>query len=117
MINIKKLTEELSTAGIANSGCGVTGVVWDVDGITEIQSRADVAAVLAAHNPDTPSWSDIRKQRDILLYGCDWTQISDSPISSSERELWTAYRQLLRDLPQEYANPEDVVFPTPPGGA
>jgi len=26
----------------------------------------------------------------------------------------TAYRQSLRDLPQTFANPEDVVWPTKP---
>lgn len=113
-INTTKLTEELSIAGIQNSGCNSNGIVWDVDGTTEIQDRPDVSAIIAVHNPDTPSWNDIRKERDKLLYICDWTQMGDSPLSSNEKELWSAYRQLLRDIPQIYENPEDVVFPVIP---
>jgi hypothetical protein len=54
MINAQKLDAELKNAGIQISGCNTNGKVWDV-GNNEIQSRADVAAVIAAHNPeDTP---------------------------------------------------------------
>ena len=52
MINASKLDQELKKAGIAISGCNAEGVVWDVDGVTEIQSRPDVAAVIAVHDPE-----------------------------------------------------------------
>jgi len=51
MINTSKLTEELKAAGIPVSGCNSNGVVWDVDGKTEIQARSDVVAVLGIHDP------------------------------------------------------------------
>lgn len=50
MINTQKLSKELALAGILSSGCNSNGVVWDVNG-SEIQDRADVAAVIAAHDP------------------------------------------------------------------
>ena len=50
--NIAILTQELRAAGISTDGnCSDTGVVWSDDG-KEIQTRPDVAAILAAHNPD-----------------------------------------------------------------
>ena len=50
--NIAILTQELRAAGISTAGnCSDTGIVWD-DNNQEIQTRPDVAAILAAHNPD-----------------------------------------------------------------
>jgi len=51
MINTSKLTEELKAAGIPVSGCNSNGVVWDIDGKTEIQKRHDVLAVISSHDP------------------------------------------------------------------
>lgn len=58
MINIDKLSAELKAANIFFSGCNTDGVVWDIDGLTEIQTRADVIAVLAAHDPN-PSAAEL----------------------------------------------------------
>lgn len=52
MINVAKLSKELTTAGIAIGGCNSNGVVWDVDGVTEIQNVPEVQAVLNAHTPE-----------------------------------------------------------------
>ena len=50
--NIAVLTQELRAAGISIAGnCSDTGIVWGDDG-KEIQTRPDVAAILAAHDPD-----------------------------------------------------------------
>lgn len=50
--NIAVLTQELRAAGISAAGnCSDTGIVWSDDG-KEIQTRPDVAAILAAHDPD-----------------------------------------------------------------
>ena len=51
MINVAKLHQEIENAGIPISGCTEHGVVWDVDGNTEIQDQPEVAAVIAAHDP------------------------------------------------------------------
>lgn len=116
MINSSKLDKELKAAGISILGCNSNGVVWDVDG-NEIQDRQDVAAVIAAHNPNTPMWDDIRKERDALLVKCDWTQLADAALTFEEKAAWSDYRQALRDIPQTFENPEDVIFPSVPGGA
>jgi hypothetical protein len=50
--NVMILTQELRAAGISTAGnCSDTGIVWSDDG-KEIQTRPDVAAILAAHDPD-----------------------------------------------------------------
>lgn len=59
----------------------------------------------------------IREQRRLLLQGCDWTQAADSPLSEEKKAEWAAYRQALRDLPDEQGSVnsiDDVVWPTPP---
>ena len=52
MINVAKLSKELTAAGIAIGGCNSNGIVWDVDGVTEIQNLPEVQTVLRVHTPD-----------------------------------------------------------------
>lgn len=56
----------------------------------------------------------IKVHRGQLLTICDWTQLPDAPLTDNERLAWQQYRQALRDLPQTYPNPDDVVFPEQP---
>jgi hypothetical protein len=51
IVNAEKLYKELVDAGIDNGGVSSDGEVWDIDGVTEIQDRPDVAAVIDAHDP------------------------------------------------------------------
>ena len=60
---------------------------------------------------------EIKNTRLQLLYGCDWTQNTDAPLTDSKQTEWISYRQKLRDLPSSYPNEtniDNVVFPTPP---
>ena len=51
MINVIKLSQKLIASGITTHGnCNSNGVVWD-DNNNEIQSRADVSAIITAHDP------------------------------------------------------------------
>ncbi len=56
----------------------------------------------------------IKNHRKELLSACDWTQLPDAPLTDAERVTWQQYRQALRDLPQTYPNPSDVMFPEQP---
>jgi hypothetical protein len=59
----------------------------------------------------------IRQRRIGLLSSSDWTQTLDSPLSEAKRAEWAAYRQALRDLPDEQGGVnsiDDVVWPTQP---
>jgi len=53
----------------------------------------------------------IRSERDDLLKQSDWTQVADAPVDA---EAWAAYRQALRDVPQQSGFPGDIEWPTPP---
>ena len=59
----------------------------------------------------------LRLERSLLLNDCDWTQAADSPFSAADKAEWVAYRQTLRDLPDNVTgltDINDVVFPTQP---
>lgn len=58
------------------------------------------------------AWEDIRARRNRLLEACNWTQLEDTPPATKER--WKPYRDALRDIPQTFKNPSDVVWPKPP---
>ena len=62
--------------------------------------------------PPPPTMDDIKAKRNSLLTQSDWTQLHDSPLK--ENEEWATYRQALRDIPQDFGNPKDVVFPSKP---
>jgi len=64
--------------------------------------------------PPPTTWDDIRAERDRLLADCDWTQVADAPLTASEKQAWADYRQTLRDIPQDFATPDDVVWPEQP---
>jgi hypothetical protein len=62
-------------------------------------------------------WEPVKMRRNALLADCDWTQVADAVLSLEEKTAWQEYRQALRNVPQNFANPEDVVWPVKPGGA
>ena len=46
-------------------------------------------------------WTKIRTERDRLLAESDWTQGSDSPLTSAKKTSWATYRTKLRTLPED----------------
>jgi t-SNARE complex subunit (syntaxin) len=56
-------------------------------------------------------WEEIRFIRNQLLTECDWTQLSD--VSQTIKDLWTAYRQQLRDITNQQ-NPFNIEWPIKP---
>lgn len=60
------------------------------------------------------TWEQVRAKRDRMLTNCDWTQMSDCPLSDEKKNLWREYRQKLRDLPTAYGKPSQVVWPSAP---
>lgn len=59
-------------------------------------------------------WDVVRRKRNKLLAISDWTQMSDSPLSSEVKLAWATYRTDLRNVPQQPVEPENVVWPTQP---
>lgn len=53
---------------------------------------------------------EVRYKRNELLSETDWMAVGDRPMSDEVR----AYRQALRDVPQQEGFPDNVVWPTKP---
>jgi hypothetical protein len=69
------------------------------------------SAVQTQMNPE--EWIVVRFQRDKKLQSCDWTVLSDVPMSDAKREEWETYRQDLRDVTDQ-SDPFNINWPTPP---
>ena len=54
----------------------------------------------------------LRRERTLRLQSSDWTQAGDSQLSN--KAAWATYRQSLRDLPANTADPSDVTWPDEP---
>lgn len=63
---------------------------------------------------EAKEWASLRARRDELLMECDWTQLPDVPLTQEQRDAWQAYRQALRDVPQQPGAPYDVTWPDAP---
>jgi len=111
-------TEETSVLFIEND------VDWDecyVDletlTLVKIDKRPSYSYVL---NMDIKQWEkdpelsarEIRLERDRLLANTDWTQNSD--VTEATRNLYTEYRQQLRDITTQDSFPESVTWPVAP---
>ncbi|OCX94710.1 MAG: hypothetical protein BCV62_16140 [Pseudomonas sp. K35] len=59
-------------------------------------------------------WSAIRNRRNQLLEATDYTQTLDAPLSDAQRAEGAAYRQALRDVPQDFGDPFKVAWPVKP---
>lgn len=59
-------------------------------------------------------WARVRNHRDILMKNTDWTQTGDAPLSADKKAEFAAYRQTLRDIPQQDVDPDTVVWPEKP---
>ncbi len=53
----------------------------------------------------------VRVVRNAELAATDWTQVADAVV---DKAAWATYRQKLRDLPAQNADPKKLKFPTRP---
>lgn len=63
---------------------------------------------------DTETWVKIRLTRNELLQQSDFYLMIDYPINEICRQETMIYRQKLRDIPQIYQSPFEVVWPVYP---
>lgn len=59
-------------------------------------------------------WKSLRKERNSRLSSCDWTQLADNSLSVQAKADWQAYRQALRDLPENTQDPLNPSWPLEP---
>jgi hypothetical protein len=78
----------------------VASIGWDYDG-----------ASFTPPAPSTITPEEVRVERNRLLAASDWTQLADAPV---DQAAWAAYRQALRDVPQQAGFPDNVVWPVKP---
>lgn len=56
-------------------------------------------------------WERVREIRDELLRACDFTQLEDATV---DKQAWAEYRQALRDIPQNFPDPQKISWPGVP---
>ena len=61
-------------------------------------------------------WNQIRKTRNSLLEKSDIYVLSDrwESMTNEKKQEWSDYRQNLRDIPENFEDPLEVVWPTIP---
>lgn len=110
---------------VQNCQEGLEDVSQPADGLSWIEGKPEIlenstvvdGAIVNGFITSESTTEAIRKIRNIRLNNSDWTQAIDSPLSDAKKAEWATYRQILRDLPSQYTendNIDDVVFPTPP---
>jgi hypothetical protein len=84
------------------------------------------AQEIAQRQAETTAWNNgafdrsiasLRLKRNSLLSSTDWTVLTDSPLTTTEKTAWKTYRQALRDITENLttvAQVNAVVFPDRP---
>ena len=60
------------------------------------------------------AWSQLRTERNARLAQSDWVALADAHLSQDKKDAWFAYRQELRDLPENATDPTNVTWPVSP---
>lgn len=58
--------------------------------------------------------TSVRSQRDLKLAACDWTVLTDSPLTTAKKTEWKTYRTALRDISAAEGFPHTMEWPTEP---
>jgi hypothetical protein len=61
--------------------------------------------------PESWVWERLRLRRNALIADCDWRVVADATWDTTP---WEAYRQALRDLPDNTVDPRQAVWPVEP---
>ena len=79
---------------------------------TQLNSNRDAVAPVDENERYEIMSGIARAERDRKLQATDWTQGADIP--EATRNIWTAYRQSLRDVPQQEGFPYTHTWPELP---
>lgn len=80
---------------------------WDYIQFLQELERGEAELV-----PYIISWEQIRSRRDQLLKETDWAALPD--VNFDSKQSWLVYRNKLRNIPQKFKSPEEVVWPEKP---
>jgi hypothetical protein len=92
-------------------GDDYAGLTWRDD--TPKPTKDDLDAAWPAVQAEL-KWKAVRAERGRRLTAWDWTALADAPLNELEREIAANYRQALRDVPQDFDDPDAVVWPQEP---
>lgn len=94
---------------VADAATGETVERWvDIPGVLTVEEAALVDAQRRA--------DEARAERNRRLAACDWTTLSDAPLSAAQAEEWLTYREALRAVPEQKGFPDAIQWPVAPGG-
>ena len=65
---------------------------------------------IAEYVEPAPTADQVRAERDSKLAATDWMALSDNTLTAE----WAAYRQALRDIPEQPGFPHNVEWPVKP---
>ena len=82
------------------------GGVWSQGWVVQTKTAEETSA------DEANRWVGVRQERDTLLSDSDWRDLPGYP--GADQESWGIYRQELRDVPSNNADPFDVSWPTKP---
>lgn len=77
-------------------------------------SNADTLEIPLAVPSREIEWAAIRSRRNQLLRDSDFTQLPDYPATDAQRAEVKAYRQALRDIPEQIEDPSKLLWPVLP---
>lgn len=80
-------------------------VSYDGEAARYVQTLEDI--------PAADLWASARQTRNQLLAESDWTQLSDTALTSETKSAWAIYRQALRDITAQ-PDPLHIVWPIEP---
>jgi Phage tail assembly chaperone protein len=89
---------------------------WDLVGVQIPVNQERPVLIPVDALPMSPGAlaSQARARRDRLLSATSWIVERALELGNPVPEAWVAYRQALRDVPQQPGFPEVVVWPEPP---
>lgn len=57
---------------------------------------------------------EVKQTRNTMLFGSDWTQLPNNPLTTEQQAAWATYRQELRDITNQSGYPFNVIWPVAP---
>ncbi len=106
VVNIAVATPEVAAErGWVELPEGV-GIGWTFNGGAPVPPPRDIDS----------EWAAVRVERNRLLSESDAHVLPDrwAAINAEQQQAWSNYRQALRDIPQTFSDPAEVVWPTKP---
>jgi len=79
--------------------------------VVDAEAKTVTGTITATPIPDADAWVLVRRMRNDKLTLCDWTQLSDAPLTPEQQAAYAVYRQELRDITKQ-PDPQAIVWAT-----